>query len=41
VLLDAVQAQLEQGKSPGEIVVERWEGEWERRPERLIENMRY
>jgi len=41
VLLDAVQAQLERGKSPGETVVERWEGEWERSPERLIENMRY
>ena len=41
VLLDAVRAQLERGKSPGEIVVERWEGEWERSPERLIENMRY
>jgi glutamate--cysteine ligase len=41
VLLDAVKAQLERGKSPGEIVVERWEGEWERSPERLIENMRY
>jgi len=41
VLLDAVWAQLERGKSPGEVLVERWEGEWERSPERLIENTRY
>ena len=41
VLLEALHVQLERGKSPGEIVVERWEGEWERSPERLIENMRY
>jgi glutamate--cysteine ligase len=41
MLLDALRAQLERGKSPGEILVERWEGEWERSPERLIENVRY
>jgi len=41
VLLDPVEAQLERGKSPGEIVIERWEGEWERSRECLIENTRY
>ena len=39
--LDPVRAQLELGKSPGQVVLERWEGEWQRRPERLIEYARY
>jgi glutamate--cysteine ligase len=33
--------QLALGKSPGEIVIERWEGEWRRSPQRLIEYARY
>jgi gamma-glutamylcysteine synthetase len=39
--LDPIRAQLELGKSPGEILLERWEGEWNRNPERLIEYARY
>jgi glutamate--cysteine ligase len=40
-LLDPLDAQLERGKSPGEIVLERWQGEWAGSPARLIEHARY
>ena len=40
-LLEPVAAQLERGKSPGQVVLERWEGEWGRSPDRLIEYARY
>jgi glutamate--cysteine ligase len=33
--------QLERGKSPGLVVVERWEGDWQRSVDRLIEYARY
>jgi glutamate--cysteine ligase len=39
--LDPVLALLEGGRSPGEIVLERWEGEWQRSPQRLIASARY
>jgi glutamate--cysteine ligase len=39
--LDPVFAQLEQGVSPGTLVAERWEGEWSRSVDRLIEYARY
>jgi glutamate--cysteine ligase len=39
--LDPVFAQLSLGKSPGQVVLECWEGEWERSLERLIEYARY
>lgn len=39
--LDPVRAQLALGKSPGEITLERWEGEWNRNVERLIDYSRY
>lgn len=39
--LDPVRAQLELGKSPGQVVLERWEGEWGRSLPRLIEYARY
>jgi glutamate--cysteine ligase len=39
--LDPVFAQLALGKSPGQVVLECWEGEWERSFERLIEYARY
>jgi glutamate--cysteine ligase len=39
--LDPLRAQLELGKSPGEVVLERWEGEWGRSLPRLIEYARY
>ncbi len=39
--LEPVRAQLALGKSPGEVVLERWEGEWNRSLERLIEYARY
>jgi len=39
--LEPVREQLERGKSPGEVVLERWEGEWGRSPERLIAYARY
>jgi len=39
--LDPLREQIELGRSPGEIVLERWEGEWQRSPERLIEYARY
>jgi glutamate--cysteine ligase len=39
--LDPVFEQLETGKSPGQIVLERWEGEWGHSLARLIEYARY
>jgi glutamate--cysteine ligase len=39
--LDPIFEQLATGASPGQIVLERWEGEWERRVDRLIEYARY
>jgi len=39
--LEPVREQLATGKSPGQVVIERWEGEWQRSPERLIEYARY
>jgi len=40
-LLDPLDELLERGKSPGEIVLERWQGEWAGSPARLIEHARY
>jgi glutamate--cysteine ligase len=40
-LLDPLDALLERGKSPGEIVLERWQGDWAGSPARLIEHARY
>jgi glutamate--cysteine ligase len=39
--LDPLRAQLELGKSPGQVVLERWEGEWARSVPRLIEHASY
>jgi glutamate--cysteine ligase len=39
--LDPVFEQLELARSPGDVVVERWEGEWSRSVDRLIEYARY
>jgi len=39
--LDPVFEQLDLGKSPGQVVLERWEGEWARSLDRLIEYARY
>ena len=39
--LDSVFAQLELGASPGQVVLDRWEGEWGRSLDRLIEYARY
>jgi glutamate--cysteine ligase len=39
--LEPIRAQLALGKSPGEVVLERWEGEWNRSLVRLIEYARY
>jgi glutamate--cysteine ligase len=39
--LEPVFEQIELGKSPGQVVLERWEGEWERSVDRLIEYARY
>jgi glutamate--cysteine ligase len=40
-LLDPLDALLERGKSPGQIVLESWQGEWAGSPARLIEHARY
>lgn len=40
-LLDPLDDLLERGKSPGEVVLERWQGEWAGSPARLIEHARY
>jgi len=39
--LEPVREQIALGKSPGQVVLERWEGEWRRSPERLIQYARY
>ena len=39
--LDPIFEQLEAGASPGQIVLDRWEGEWGRSLDRLIEYARY
>jgi glutamate--cysteine ligase len=39
--LDPVRAQLELGKSPGEVILEQWRGDWKAEPQRLIEYARY
>jgi glutamate--cysteine ligase len=39
--LDPVDAQLALGESPGQVVLDRWEGEWGRSLDRLIEYARY
>lgn len=39
--LDPVAAQIERGRSPGEVVLDLWEGEWHRSLPRLIEYARY
>jgi glutamate--cysteine ligase len=41
VFLDPILAQLDLAKSPGTIVLECWEGEWERSFDRLIEYAKY
>jgi glutamate--cysteine ligase len=40
-LLDPLDELLERGKSPGEIVLEHWQGDWAGSPARLIEYARY
>jgi glutamate--cysteine ligase len=39
--LDPIFEQLELGRSPGNIIIDRWEGEWGRSADRLIEYARY
>jgi glutamate--cysteine ligase len=39
--LDPVRAQLELGKSPGQVILDHWHGDWQASPERLIEYARY
>jgi glutamate--cysteine ligase len=39
--LDPVFEQLEHGSSPGQLILERWEGEWKKSLDRLIEYARY
>jgi glutamate--cysteine ligase len=39
--LDPLRVYLERGKSPGEILLDAWQGEWNQSPERLIEFARY
>ena len=39
--LDPLLEQLEGGASPGQVVLDRWEGEWARSFDRLIEYARY
>jgi len=39
--LDPIEEQLATGRSPGEVVLERWEGEWGRSLDRLIDYARY
>jgi len=41
IFLDPIFAQLSLGMSPGQVVLECWEGAWERSFERLIEYARY
>ena len=39
--LDPLHALLEAGQSPGEAVLHRWRGEWNRSPQRLVDYARY
>ena len=39
--MDAISEQLDLGKSPGQIVLERWDGEWAQSMERLVDYARY
>jgi len=39
--LAPVVEQLDLGKSPGQVIIDRWEGEWQRSVDRLIEYARY
>lgn len=39
--LDPVREQLEDGRCPGRVVLEHWEGDWAGSPQRLIEYARY
>lgn len=39
--LEPIEALLERGKSPGEVLLERWQGEWAGSIDRLIEYARY
>jgi glutamate--cysteine ligase len=39
--LDPVFEQIALGQSPGQVTVDRWEGEWQRSVDRLIESARY
>jgi glutamate--cysteine ligase len=39
--LDPVREQIHRGVSPGQEILECWEGEWARSPARLIEHVRY
>ncbi len=39
--LEPIRDQLTLGKSPGQVVLERWQGEWQGSLERLIEYVRY
>ncbi len=41
IFLEPVREQLERGKSPGEVVLEHWEGDWARSPQRLLDYARY
>lgn len=41
VFLDPIRAQLELEKSPGEVILDRWRGDWCATPRRLIEYARY
>ncbi len=41
VFLDAVREQLDLGASPGQILLDHWEGDWARSPRRLIQYARY
>jgi glutamate--cysteine ligase len=41
LFLDPLLEQLESGASPGQVVLERWEGEWGRSLDRLIDYARY
>ncbi len=39
--LDPIFEQLELGMSPGQLVLERWEGEWAHSVDRLVDYARY
>ena len=39
--LEPIFEQLGLGASPGQVILERWNGEWKKSPDRLIEYARY